>query len=131
MKRMQRKASVIFFICVLLLAWIAFDRFYRFPNHTLHTNEATLKEDLFNMRQAIDQYTQDKGRAPQTLDDIVTAGYLKAIPEDPFTNRADTWQPLPLQQDILTPVEENMPGITDVTSGANLTSSDGTGYSNW
>src|SRR6202035_1040669 len=60
--------------------------------HIIHANEAVLKEDLYNMRQAIDQYTQDKGKAPQALDDIVTAGYLHAIPKDPFTHASDSWQ---------------------------------------
>jgi general secretion pathway protein G len=125
---MQRKASVIFFICVLLLGWIAFNRLDRFPNHILHANEATLKEDLFNMRQAIDQYTQDKGRAPQALDDIVTAGYLRAIPKDPFTHKADTWQTM--QEDVLiTPSDET--GISDVKSGSSLISTEGTAYSSW
>src|ERR1700743_3506437 len=60
--------------------------------HVLHANEAVLKEDLYNMRQAIDQFTQDKGKAPQALDDIVSAGYLHAIPKDPFTHTSDSWR---------------------------------------
>ena len=55
--------------------------------HILHANEAVLKEDLYNMRQAIDQYTQDKGKAPQALDDIVSAGYLHAHPQRSFYPR--------------------------------------------
>ncbi len=55
--------------------------------HVLHANEAVLKEDLYHMRTAIDQYTQDKGKAPQALDDIVTAGYLHAIPKRSFYSR--------------------------------------------
>ncbi len=113
----------------MLLGWVAFDRLYRFPNHILHANEATLKEDLFNMRQAIDQYTQDKGRAPQALDDIVTAGYLRAIPKDPFTHKADTWQTM--QEDVLSPIDVIPPGVTDVKSGSTLISTEGTAYSSW
>ena len=82
-----------------------------------------MQESLSQMRAAIHQYTKDKHKPPQTLDDLVIAGYLKAIPINPFTNRADTWQPLPVQEDMLTPIDENVPGITDVTNGANLTSS--------
>src|SRR5512140_3400344 len=61
--------------------------------------EAVLHQDLFAMRSVIDQYTMDKGKAPQSLDDLVTAGYLKEIPKDPFTNSKDTWQVE--QEDVL------------------------------
>jgi general secretion pathway protein G len=97
--------------------------------HVLHANEAVLKQDLYNMRTAIDQYTQDKGKAPQQLDDIVSAGYLHAIPKDPFTQKADTWQVV--QEDVVEAVDQTAPGITDVKSGSSLTSSEGTAYSEW
>jgi general secretion pathway protein G len=97
--------------------------------HILHANEAVLKQDLFNMRQAIDQYTQDKSKAPQDLNDIVTAGYLHAIPKDPFTYKADTWQTV--QEDVLTSIDQTAPGITDVKSGSSLISSEGTAYNTW
>jgi general secretion pathway protein G len=97
--------------------------------HLLHAHEAALKEDLYSMRQAIDQYTQDKNKAPQALQDLVTAGYLTALPKDPFTSSADTWQPV--QEDVLTAIDQTQPGITDVHSGSNRTSPDGTAYSTW
>jgi general secretion pathway protein G len=97
--------------------------------HVLHANEAVLKQDLYNMRTAIDQYTQDKAKAPQDLNDIVTAGYLHAIPKDPFTHAADTWQTV--QEDVLQSIDQTAPGITDVKSGSNLMSSEGTAYSSW
>lgn len=96
--------------------------------HVLHANEAVLKEDLYHMRTAIDQYTQDKGKAPQALEDIVTAGYLHAIPKDPFT-RATDWQTV--QEDVLTSIDQTQPGISDVKSASNLMSSEGTAYSSW
>jgi len=96
--------------------------------HVLHANEAVLKQDLYNMRTAIDQYTQDKGKAPQDINDIVTAGYLHAIPKDPFTHATD-WQTV--QEDVLESVDQTAPGITDVKSTSNLTSSEGTAYSSW
>ena len=96
--------------------------------HVLHANEAVLKQDLYHMRTAIDQYTQDKGKAPQDLNDIVTAGYLHAIPKDPFTHAAD-WQTV--QEDVLASVDQTAPGITDVKSSSNLSSSEGTAYSSW
>jgi general secretion pathway protein G len=97
--------------------------------HVLHANEAVLKQDLYNMRTAIDQYTQDKGKAPQDLNDIVSAGYLHAIPKDPFTHAADTWQVI--QEDVVESVDQTAPGITDVKSGSTLTSSEGNAYSDW
>jgi general secretion pathway protein G len=97
--------------------------------HILHANEAVLKQDLRAMRDAIDQYTQDKQKAPQSLDDLVSAGYLPAIPKDPFTHSTDSWQTV--QEDVMTAIDQTAPGITDVKSGSNLTSSDGTAYSSW
>ena len=97
--------------------------------HVLHANEAVLKEDLYNMRQAIDQYTQDKGKAPQALDDIVSGGYLHAIPKDPFTHASDSWQTV--QEDVLESIDQTAPGISDVKSGSSLISSEGTAYSSW
>lgn len=91
--------------------------------------EAVLKEDLHTMRSAIDSYTADKAKAPQSLDDLVQAGYLKVIPTDPITQRTDTW--IVGQSDTLTTVDETDPGIDDVHSGAQETSSDGTSYSLW
>ena len=97
--------------------------------HILHANEAVLKVDLYHMRTAIDQYTQDKNKAPQDLNDLVTAGYLHSLPKDPFTHSADTWQAV--QEDIQTAADQTAPGITDVKSGSNLMSSEGTAYSSW
>jgi general secretion pathway protein G len=91
--------------------------------------EAVLREDLHTMRAAIDSYTADKQKAPQSLDDLVQAGYLKAIPKDPITSRTDTW--ITGQSESLTTVDETEPGIDDVHSGAQETSSDGTSYSTW
>jgi general secretion pathway protein G len=91
--------------------------------------EAVLKEDLHTMRVAIDSYTADKQKAPQSLDDLVQAGYLKAIPKDPITSRTDTW--ITGQSGSLTTIDETEPGIDDVHSGAQETSSEGTSYSTW
>ena len=92
-------------------------------------NERVLKEDLYHMRTAIDQYTQDKNKAPQNLNDLVSAGYLHAIPKDPFTHSAETWQVV--TEDVLTAVDQTAPGISDVKSGSSLMSSEGTRYSTW
>jgi general secretion pathway protein G len=94
----------------------------------LRTRESVLKQDLFTLRNVIDQYTLDKQKAPQTLDDIVTAGYMKKIPIDPFTNEAN-WAVE--QEDPTTAVNPDEVGIGDVHSASNQTASDGTAYSSW
>ena len=91
--------------------------------------EATLKEDLHTMRVAIDSYTVDKEKAPQSLDDLVQAGYVKTVPIDPMTSRTDTW--ITSQSDTLTDINETQGGIDDVHSGAQGLSSDGTTYNTW
>jgi general secretion pathway protein G len=91
--------------------------------------EAVLRQNLFTMRSVIDQYSMDKQKAPQSLDDLIQAGYLKQIPTDPMTNSKDTWQTV--QEDVLVSVDQNQPGITDVHSGSEANGSDGTAYNTW
>ena len=91
--------------------------------------EATLKEDLHTMRTAIDSYTVDKEKAPQSLEDLVEASYLKSMPKDPVTNRTDTW--VAHQSDYMTSLDQTEPGIDDVHSGSQEVSSDGSLYSTW
>ena len=95
----------------------------------LRAKEAVLRQDLFAMRQSIDQYTMDKAKAPQALADLVQAGYLREIPKDPFTDSRDTWQVV--QEDVLQSIDQNEPGLTDVKSGSTLTGTDGTAYNTW
>jgi general secretion pathway protein G len=95
----------------------------------VHAKEAVLRDDLFTMRSVIDQYTLDKQKAPQSLQDVVSAGYLKSIPKDPFTNSSDTWQTT--SDDTLMDPSQTAPGITDVHSGASGVGTDGTAYSSW
>jgi general secretion pathway protein G len=91
--------------------------------------EAVLKEDLHTMRTAIDQYTVDKEKAPQGLEDLVQAGYLKVIPMDPMTSRSDTW--MTSESDTLTDINETQGGIDDVKSGSQGVAMDGTTYNSW
>jgi general secretion pathway protein G len=95
----------------------------------LRAREAVLRNDLYTLRSVISQFTLDKQRSPQSLDDLVQASYIKQVPKDPFTNRNDTWQLE--QEDILLAPDQQQPGISDVHSGSNLTASDGTAYSSW
>ena|SRR5207302_1690595 len=94
----------------------------------LRAREAVLRQDLFTLRQVIDQYTLDKQKAPQALDDILQAGYLKRIPADPMTGQPN-WEVV--QEDVLESAEQQEPGISDVHSASNATASDGTAYSTW
>ena len=91
------------------------------------SREAVLKEDLSTLRSAIDSYTMDKQKAPQTLEDLVQAGYLKSMPIDPMTHRSDTW--MPQQSDNRISLDQTDTGIDDVHSGSQETASDGTSYS--
>src|SRR5450631_1437945 len=91
--------------------------------------EAVLKEDLRVMRSAIDSYTMDKQKAPQSLDDLVQEGYLKVIPEDPMTHARDSW--VTDTSDSLHSLDQTDPGIDDVHSGSEETGSDGTSYNTW
>ena len=101
-----------------------------FISNVKHAREAVLKEDLHTIRSAIDSYTYDKAKAPQTLDDLVTSGYLKAIPKDPFTQRTDTW--IAGQSDSYTSIDETQSGgIDDVHSGSQQVSTEGTSYNTW
>ncbi len=92
-------------------------------------NESVLKEDLHVMRNAIDSYTMDKQKAPQSLQDLVDAGYLRKIPVDPFTHATDTW--VTDTSDELHSVDQTEPGVDDVHSGDQQTGSDGQPYSTW
>ena len=94
-----------------------------------HAREAVLKEDLQTMRAAIDSYTMDKQKAPQSLDDLIQDGYLKTIPEDPMTHSKDTW--VTDSSDAMYSLDETEPGINDVHSGSEATGSDGQPYSSW
>lgn len=91
--------------------------------------EAVLREDLHTMRSAIDSYTVDKEQAPQGLNDLVQAGYLKSMPIDPITNKADTWTTS--QSDNMTDISETQGGIDDVHSGSQSLATDGSTYNNW
>jgi general secretion pathway protein G len=94
-----------------------------------HAREAVLKEDLHVLRAAIDSYTMDKQKAPQSLDDLVQDGYLKVIPEDPMTHSKDTW--VTETSDAMYSLDQTEPGVNDVHSGSEDTATDGQPYSSW
>ena len=95
----------------------------------LRAKESVLKNNLFTMRRVIDEYTFDKQKAPQSLQDLVSEGYLRALPMDPITGSDQTWKPI--MEDALQSVNQTEPGLFDVKSGATKTSLEGTPYSEW
>ena len=87
----------------------------QYKNGVIHASEATLKEDLFRMNDAIDQYYADKNQYPGSLDALVSEGYLRRIPDDPFTKSSSSWQTVPAEPDPNNPTAEA--GIFAVKSG--------------
>ena len=101
----------------------------QYKNGVTRAREGVLKTDLFNMRDAIDQYYADKGMYPGTLDELVSAGYLRRLPDDPFTSASSTWQTIQSEPDASNPTAA--PGVYDVKSGSDATALDGSKYSDW
>jgi general secretion pathway protein G len=95
----------------------------------LRSKEAVLRNNLFTLRTVIDEYTYDKQKAPQTLQDLVSDGYLRQIPVDPITGSADSWKLV--MEDATNMVNQTEPGIFDVRSGSDKTSLEGSPYSDW
>ncbi|MBI3693473.1 MAG: type II secretion system protein [Acidobacteria bacterium] len=95
----------------------------------VRSKEAVLKNNLFTLRTLIDEYTFDKEKAPQALQDLVTEGYLRELPFDPFTKKRDTWKVE--MEDAMRSVDQKEPGIFDVHSGAEGAALDGSKYSEW
>jgi general secretion pathway protein G len=111
---------------IMILSAIALSA-YR--NSVTAAKEAALMSNLQQMREAIDQYYADKGRYPDSLQTLVSDGYLRSVPKDPFTNSTDTW--LPEQAEQQGGALTASPGIYDVKSGADGTGLDGTRYADW
>jgi general secretion pathway protein G len=101
----------------------------QYRNSVMYAREGVLKEDLFRLRDAIDQYYADKGQYPSTLDALVSDGYVRKLPEDPFTKSNSTWQTIPAEPDPNNPTAEA--GVYDVKSGSDATALDGTKYAEW
>ncbi|HUL72361.1 MAG TPA: prepilin-type N-terminal cleavage/methylation domain-containing protein [Vicinamibacterales bacterium] len=99
-----------------------------YRNSVTHAKEATLKSDLFLMRDAIDQYYADKGKYPDSLDTLVSENYLRAVPKDPFTNDTN-WQTV--EADPQPGSVSASAGIYDVKSGSTLSALDGSRYADW
>jgi len=116
-------------VVVSLIVILATMGLTQYRASVIHAREATLKEDLFRMRDAIDQYYADKGKYPATLDALVSDGYVRKLPEDPFTHSSTSWQAVPAEPDPNNPAAEA--GVFDVKSGSEDVALDGTRYSEW
>jgi general secretion pathway protein G len=101
------------------------------PNYNrtvIQSRESVLRSNLSTLRSVISQYTLDKQKAPQSLDDLVQGGYLRQIPVDPMTKETN-WEVV--QEDVMMAVDQQEPGITDVHSASSGVATDGTAYSTW
>lgn len=116
-------------VVIALIVVLAAIALVQYRNSTIAAREAVLKEDLFRMRDAIDQYYADRSKYPPDLQALAANGYLRQIPEDPFTKSSTTWVTIPAEPDPANPSAE--PGIFDVKSGAPGTALDGTNYADW
>jgi len=129
LRRSSRGFTLIEMVVVISLILILVSIAVPIYNRSIvRAKEAVLRQDLFTLRQVISQYTLDKQKAPQSLDDVISAGYLKVVPSDPMTGSAN-WTTD--QEDSLMAVDQQEPGIVDVHSSSNQIASDGTAYSSW
>jgi general secretion pathway protein G len=136
MARVSRKRSrgftlielMIVISIILILVSVALPAYNQ---SIVRARESVLKQNLFTLRSVISQYTLDKQKAPQALDDLISGGYLKQLPVDPMTGKNDTWVADQEDNTIMSIDEQDQGGIIDVHSGSEAISSDGTAYNTW
>ena len=116
-------------IVMAIIGILAMVAIPKYKTAIVHAKEAVLREDLHTLRAAIDSYTMDKQKAPQSLDDLIQDGYLKAVPTDPMTDSNTTWATD--TSDSLHSIDQTDPGIDDIHSGSDETGSDGQPYNTW
>jgi general secretion pathway protein G len=116
-------------VVIALIIILASVGLAQYKNSVVHAKESVLKDDLFKMRDAIDQYYADKGKYPESLDSLVSDGYVRKLPDDPITNVSSSWQTVPAEPDPANPTAQ--PGIYDVKSGSELMALDGSKYADW
>ena len=116
-------------VVISLIVLLASIGLVMYQNSVQRGREAVLREDLFRMRDAIDQHYADKGKYPASLEDLVSAGYLRKVPVDPMTQSTETWQTVQAEPDPANLTVE--PGIYNVRSGAEGQALDGSKFSDW
>ena len=129
MKRPAGFTIIELLVVLALISILATMGMAQYRQSVMHAREAVLKTDLFDLRDAIDQYYADKGMYPSSLDALVTSGYIRKVPIDPITNAADTWQTVVSDPDPSNPTAAV--GIKDVKSGSDQMALDGTPYADW
>jgi general secretion pathway protein G len=130
MKKSERGFTLIeLMVVAAILIVLAGIGLAQYRNSVTRAREAVLSEDLFRMRDAMDQYYADKMQYPASLDALVSDGYMRRVPDDPFTMSATTWQTIPSEPDPTNP--NAAPGINDVKSGSDATALNGTKYADW
>jgi general secretion pathway protein G len=116
-------------VVMLIIGVLAAIAIPNFVASIKNAKEAVLKEDLHVMRNAIDSYTMDKQKAPQSLQDLVQSGYMREIPKDPMTHSNETW--VTTTDDTLESIDQTEPGVNDVHSGSQEVGTDGQPYTTW
>ena len=130
LKRLERGFTMIeLLVVVSLIVILTTMGMTQYQRSVIYAKESVLKEDLFRIRDAIDQYYADKNQYPSTIDALVSDGYLRKVPDDPFTRSNSTWQPVAAEPDPANPTAEH--GVYDVKSGSDATALDGTKYADW
>ena len=116
-------------VCIAIISILLGIAAVNYSRSVIRAKEATLRQDLFSMRQAIDQFTLDKQRSPTGLEELVSADYMRALPTDPMTNQKD-W--VPQYEDVVLSADQTSTGISNVHSASDRVSPfDGTAYSSW
>jgi general secretion pathway protein G len=116
-------------VVISLIMILASMALVQYRNSITAAKEATLRSQLFIMRDAIDQYYADKAKYPESIQALVSESYLRAVPRDPFTTSSDTWQTVPAEPDAGSITASA--GIFDVKSGFDGTALDGSRYADW
>ena len=130
-RRKQRASGFTLIEMVIVVAIIMILLAIAVPSYQksiIQSREAVLRQDLFTLRTKIQEYTLDKQRAPQSLEDLVSAGYLREVPTDPCSHAKD-WTTV--QEEVMLSVDQQQPGISDLHSACAGEGTDGTAYSTW
>jgi general secretion pathway protein G len=129
MKRLRGFTFVELMVVVTIMVILISMAIPIYNRSIIRAKESVLKNNLFTMRTVIDNYTYDKQKAPQSLQDLVTEGYLTKIPIDPMTGSNQSWRTV--MEDAAQSVSQSEPGIFDVNSGSDKMALDGTAYRDW
>ena len=129
MKRVRGFTFVELMVVIAIMVILITKAIPIYNRSIIRAKESVLKNNLFTMRTVIDNYSYDKGKAPQNLQDLVSEGYLQKLPVDPMTGSNQTWRTV--MEDASQSISQSEPGIFDVHSGSDKMGLDGSAYSEW